>query len=123
MVVGPVEIRPPVETRAELLKGADVCIFPRRLGGHSLPINEATGEGIPTIVLDLPDWRAWPYRVQPHAQPRERFGTQLAEVWRADPEELGQLMRRMALGDIREEPCPYIPTWERFRTWWGENIK
>ncbi len=121
--LGPIALMPSATTRREMFDGVDCLVFPRRLGGHSLATNEAAGEGIPTIVLDLPDWQEWPYRVPAHPQPLERFGNQTCPVSRADPEELGQLMRQMALGvDCRSHLNPKVPSWDEFRQWWQKEI-
>lgn len=108
--------------RDGLLKGADCVVSPRRLPGHSLPINEAGGEGIATIVLDLPDWNMWPYRVRTY--PSSPFtcnrGSQPLQAWEANPAELGQLMRDMALGLIDYEEGPVFPTWEEFKAAWAK---
>lgn len=110
-------------TRKDLFANCDCLVQPRRLGGHSLPINEAMGEGIPVLTLDLPDWQNNPYRIPAWKQPQERFGPGMCDVWSASPDELGWWMRGMALGNIAKAEGPKLPTWDEFREWWGRNIK
>lgn len=120
----PIEFRGEARDRTQILTGADCCVYPRRLPGHSLPINEALGCGIPTITLDLPDWQTQAaYRVTPVSQAPEKWGTQpRAQVWRADPSELGHLMRAMAEGKVVKVPQWRPPTWEQFKEWWHASI-
>ncbi len=120
----PVELRGEAMSRQTMLASADCCVYPRRLPGHSLPINEALGSGIPTVTLELPDWRGQSgYQVTAIPQPAERWGTQAdATVWRADPDELGLLMKAMAEGRVVRVPQWRPPTWDQFRIWWGENV-
>jgi hypothetical protein len=111
----------PTENRADLFAGCDCLVQPRRLPGHSLPINEATGEGIPCVVLDIPDFKHYPYRVKaiPDGQFRARG---LHDCWRADVDELGDKMRSMALGRAAGHPNGYthpkLPTWAEFKAQW-----
>lgn len=118
----PVEFRGSVKDRCEMYDGMDCMVQPRRLSGHSLPINEAAGEGLPTIVLDLPDWKAWTYRVGRMVESVERYGPLPQKVYTADVGSLGLLMRQMALGEIGRQPTPAMPTWEQFRRWWETNV-
>lgn len=128
-----VELAGPCTDRRDLFDGADCLVCPRRIGGHSLPINEATGEGIPCIVPDLPDWAAFPYRVK-----MVRDGTfgaaRRVDAWRVDVQELGLFMRAMALGyavtsdptlnvSLPQTPCPKLPTWDKFKTEWAKWMK
>lgn len=106
------------DDRRELLDGVDCLVVPRRLGGHSLPINEAAGEGVPTIVLDLPDWRAWPYRVPAVPDGLFTFSRGPHPAHRADVGALGGLMQAMALGKIERLPGPRMPTWAEFAAQW-----
>lgn len=117
-----VQLHKPTETRRDIFDACDCLVFPRRLGGHSLPINEALGEGIPVITLDLPDWQYLPYRVKAHPQPRERFGRGFCDVAKADPHELGMLMRNMALGNVERKPGPILPPWTDFVEWWQSKV-
>jgi hypothetical protein len=114
-----VEFAGGVESRTDLLKDCDCLVQPRRLPGHSLPINEATGEGIPCIVLDLPDWKDYPYRVKSVLDTPQRFGTYNGPMVKADVEVLGQLMRSMTEGkDCQSHLMPKLPTWEEFKVQW-----
>jgi hypothetical protein len=121
-VSSPIEVRPAVTNRIDLLRGADCVVCPRRLPGHSLPISEATGEGIPVIVQDLPDWRSYPYRVPSCQIVQERIGQGYNTVWTASSEALGKLMRDMTTGKINREPCPKVPAWGEFKLWWDQNV-
>lgn len=114
----PIEFRGSVSSRRELLREADCMVCPRGLPGHSLPINEATGEEIPCIVLDLLDWKAWPYRLDSYSTGptflRGLGGNHyLSQV---DVRQLGQAMRDMAGGLVDLKPCPKLPTWDEFKT-------
>lgn len=105
------------ETRKQLLDQADVLVCPRGLPGHSLPINEATGEGIPCIVMDLPDWAVWPYRV-PRKDSTTFKARGVCSRWTVDPRELGEFMQQMALGNVPLLSEPQLPTWGEFRLQW-----
>lgn len=121
----PIEFRGRVEDRRDLLAGADCVVCPRRLPGHSLPINEAVGEGIPVVVLDLSDWPAdrFPYRVSAQGGGHERgFGPHPQYVWNAEPNELGRTLRALAECHVVKVPQWRPPTWDQFRQWWEENI-
>lgn len=117
-----IEFRAPVKDRADLYREADVLVCPRRIGGHSLPINEAQGLGLPVVCLNTMDWREFPYTVPAHAQPRERFGRSFCDTFRADPEELGICLRNMAIGNVSLVPGPALPSWEEFKLWWTTNV-
>lgn len=121
-----VELRGSVPNRINLLAGADCMVCPRGLPGHSLPINEATGEGISVITLDLPDWARWPYRVSGYKMGstlQSRVGR--TPLWEADCRQLGTLMFDMARGALDHKHGPKLPTWAEFKeTWqtWMSNI-
>lgn len=44
---------------ADLYRGADVAVLPRRYGGSSLPMNEAAACGMPVITLDVCPQAEW----------------------------------------------------------------
>ncbi len=143
----PIDFVGSVANRSDLLKDCDCLVQPRRLPGHSLPINEATGEGIPCIVLDLPDWKQYPYRVK--AVEDGLFKAARHEkVWKADMYDLGCRMRGLAvegrwvydpgeaivdcdhvvarpdqLPEKQPLPSPKLPTWYEFREQWKEWMK
>jgi hypothetical protein len=122
----PLELLPSTDSRRDLFTDCDCLVAPRRLPGHSLPINEAAGEGISCLVLDLPDWAEFPYRIPAVPQPHERWGkVQQAPVWAADPDVLGKMLRNLALGntDPLPVPGPTLPTWDDFRSWWETEVE
>ena len=112
----PVALLGEAPTVADLFVGADVMVFPVRMEGHYLPINEAGACGIPTIVPALPEWAGWPesMRVPMHG-PEIVQRTRQAPYWRADVPALGELMRSLALGLVEPRLPPSPPTWDAFR--------
>ncbi len=117
-----IELRPSVASRRDLFSGMDCLVQPRGLPGHSLPINEAIGEGIPVIPLALPDWVNCPYRVSARRTENQLRCRVPTNLWEANLEELGYRMRSMALGEAWAEPAPRVPTWNEFRAWWDATI-
>lgn len=109
--------------RAEMFAGHDVLLCPRRLPGHSLPVNEATGAGLPCVVNDLPDNARWPYRVPCEADGFMAFGARRERTYGANVTVLGTLLRRMARGEEPLLPCPRLPTWVEWATTFDSWVK
>lgn len=119
----PIDLRGPVPERRNLLDGADCVVCPRGLGGHSLPIDEAQGEGIPVITLNTLDWLSNSYSVTAYGPTHRRFGkVHNAPLYHANTAELGFLMKAMATGVIDRRPqLPHYP-WSEFRDWWVNHV-
>lgn len=111
------------EYRADLYRYADVFIHPMQFPGLSLPLIEAAGNRIPSIVLDLPEWADHPHRVPVSSSPPrvKKFAVPV-EMHSADVESLGKMMRGMATGEIMLKLPPAPPTWNGFREWWRDEI-
>lgn len=66
----------------------DVLLLPRRFGGLSLPLNEALGAGIPTLITDIPPNNQWlpkPWLV--HSEPTGSFvAKQRVQMYQVNPE-------------------------------------
>lgn len=112
---------PPLPKHTDLYNGFDCLVQPRGLPGHSLPIHEATGAGLPCIVLALQEWGRWPYALQPlNTRPFRARRPTVCHT--ADPESIGKLMRSMALGEIEYLAGPPLPGYEAFRARWRKLI-
>jgi len=120
----PIEFRSSTPSRLELFADGDVLVQPRRLGGHSLPINEAAAVGMPVIALGHEDWSDYSHPLQlPWVSDGiERFGRVHAPMMRCDPDELGLLMKNLALGLIKRPAPKSIPSWDDFVAEWNRVI-
>lgn len=79
-------------------RGIDAMVLPRRFGGLCLPLNEALGAGIPTLMPDISpndDWLPKAWRV-----PAEKIGDfqakQLIACYRTDAEALADRIDQLS---------------------------
>lgn len=119
----PIEFCQAAKSRRELFDRADCLVQPRRLGGHSLPIDEAVGEGIPVVTLVGDDWNCRAsFTVSAISQAPERFGRVWAPMHRTDAGELGSLLYRLARGELARPEPKSLPTWDDFKSEWSAKI-
>ena len=101
----------------ERLYAGSVFVFPMRFEGLSLPISEAAAVGMPTIVLDLPEWEDWPQelRVRVSGTVEHAIGVRRVTYANPDVDHLASIMRGIAEHRIeaRRPPCP--PSWKEFK--------
>jgi hypothetical protein len=119
---GPIRYMGSFDSRADLFKVGDVMLCPRGLAGHSLPVWEAAACNIPCITLDMPDWNQFPYRVKPYPAGENLRAHLTVPLMRADPAELGHLMREMAAGNVERLAGPTVPTWREFSHAWEARL-
>lgn len=110
--------------RAGLYFGYDVLVFPIGMSGLCLPIQEAAALGLPTVVMDLPQWAAWPAELK---LPSVRvdtlpIGGRAVEYHRFDPAALASLLRRIAKGEVFPAQPPPQPSWGEFRRSWEAKV-
>lgn len=111
--------------RKELYAGADVFVFPTGISGLCLPLLEAAFLGIPSIVMDLPQFRAWPeeLKLRPAKVEAIPIGFRAVEYHRPDPGELGAILRALADGKLVPAPPPPPPTWRAFTASWEAKVE
>lgn len=112
-----------VENYWDIYAGADVAIQPRRYGGQSLPLNEASSLGMPVVVLDRdPERDLLPADALIAARPVRRLKVQSGEIqwWDASPRtlaaKLDELIEDEALVErLSKEADAYAESisWER----------
>lgn len=97
-----VELRGAVKDRWELYDEADVLVAPRRFGGLSLPVLEATACCLPSVTLStdpMAEFTSWRIR----AVPAGRFtsGGGPVDVWEAQTDALLSWLEAAACNTIR----------------------
>lgn len=87
------------QTNAELYKGFDALILPRRYGGLSLTTNEALMSGIPVIMTDIsPNNQLLPKEWLAPAKRIDYFNSRsLIAIYSVDPQALATIMDRFCL--------------------------
>ena len=93
-----------------------VFVFPMRFEGLSLPISEAAALGLPTIVLDLPEWSRWPQelRARVGGTVEHSIGARRVKYAIPDVDHMASIIRRVASHSIEAKAPPPPPTWDEF---------
>lgn len=101
-----VELAGPAEHYWEVHAGADAAVLPRRYGGLCLPLQEATGAGLPVLALDREVDAGYPWAAALPSSGARVLRMRCAEIQRAEvnPRVLaGALDRLLADPEAMEE--------------------
>ncbi len=110
--------------REHLFSGVDVFVFPVGMPGLCLPTSETSALQIPTVVMDLPQWAAWPdhMRVPVKRVDYADIGSRRVEYARPDLDAFISILSDLASGRAPLTPPPPGPSWSDFKAFWNTSI-
>lgn len=103
----------------DLYQEGDVLLLPRRYGGLSLKLQEATAAGMPVVVSEHDPYAGKPCAVSipgPYQQKTVRLRTTI-DTYSASPEKLGETIDRLSSLDSIKDLSDKAYRWAQDRSW------